>query len=135
MLKQLIVAILTAALFAQGIVYADEPPQPVEVVNVDRVVLLEHLDDTTVGEKVAVATDEGVLAGEIVEKDADDLIIDTPLIQGGAERIVIPVRRIQAIGYTPPPQHSHPNLTAFLLVTTVVLSIVMVTLLRGLGGP
>lgn len=100
MLKQLLSAVVAVAVVSQGIAMADEPvPSAQVVVARDRVALIAHLDAMAAGDRVVVATAEGVIAGELVDHDAGDVLIDRPLVEGGAERIAIPVSEIQGIQY------------------------------------
>jgi len=138
MLKQILSAMLALTVVSQGIVYAQEPARSGDVMTVpDHAALLEHIEELTVGEEVAVATDEGVVAGELVDKDGDDLVIDRPLVEGGAERIAIPLREVQGLGYRQPPSHK-PQTRKTVIVAVVVLGILvgaLVILGRGLAGP
>ena len=102
MVKQLLIVTLAFAVVSQGVAYADEPVRAGDVMTVpDHAALLEHIEALTVGETVAVVTDDGVVAGELVDRDADDLVIDRPLMEGGAERIAIPLREILRAGISP----------------------------------
>ena len=138
MLKQLSIVTLVFAVVSQGIAHADEPARAGDVLTVpDHAALLEHIEAMTVGESVAVATAEGVVSGELVDKDGDDIVIDRPLIEGGAERIAIPLREIQGLGYRQPPSHK-PQTRKTVIVAVVVLGILAGTLVilgRALAGP
>ncbi len=82
MLKQLLIVTLAFAVVSQGVVHADEPARAGDVMTVpDHAALLEHIEAMTVGESVAVVTDDGVVVGELVDKDGDDIVIDRPLIE------------------------------------------------------
>jgi hypothetical protein len=100
MLKKLLSVMLAAAVVSQGIARADEPGPPAGVSIVkDRATLMAHIDGLAEGDRIVLATDDGVLAGEFVEKDADDLLMDRPLLEGGAERITIPLNEIRGVQY------------------------------------
>ena len=138
MLKQLSIVTLVFAVVSQGMVHADEPARAGDVITVpDHAALMEHIEDLTVGEPVAVATAEEVVAGELVDKDGDDIVIDRPLVEGGAERIAIPLREIQGLGYRQPPFQKPPT-SKGAIVAVVVLGILLGTLVilgRALAGP
>jgi hypothetical protein len=138
MLKQLLVAALMTALFAQGIVHAEEPP-PVEMTTVaNNAALVGHIDALTVGEDVVVATDEGIVVGELVDRDADDVIVSRPLIEGGIERIVIPVSRIQGLKYrqaAPGTPSKGNSISTGFIVVVAVIGVVLLLLARALPGP
>ena len=99
MLNRFLSVMLAAAVVSQGVARADEPAAPQVSVVPDRTALAAHIDALEEGDHVAVATDEGLVSGEVVDKDADDLVIDQPLIQGGVERIVVPRREIQGVRF------------------------------------
>jgi hypothetical protein len=138
MLKRCSIVVLALAVLSQGIVHADEPARADDVITVpDRAALLEHLAAMTVGETVAVATDDGVIAGELVDRDADDVVIDRPLIEGGAERVAIPLKEIQGLGYRQPPGHQ-PMTHKAMVIVAVVAGILLTTAIimgRALKGP
>ncbi len=135
MVKPLLAVTLCLAVFSQGIVHAEEPPS-VEVTNVDRAVLAERLDAAVIGEKIAVATDEGVVAGELVDRDENDIFIDSPLVQGGAERVAVPLKRIQAVGVQPWPQSPPSRKKTFIILAVAGAALVVLTILaKGLAGP
>jgi len=98
MVKKLLSVALVLAFVRQGIARADEADARGDIITAPtRASLLAHLDGMTAGDKVAIATAEGVVVGEFVDKDDDDVVIDRPLIQGGAERIAIPLGEIQGV--------------------------------------
>jgi hypothetical protein len=79
------------------------------------------------GDRVAVATADGVVAGELVDKDTDDVVIDQPLIEGGVERIAIPLKEIQAVRYqSPNPLQAHPSAKAWVITAIVVGAFIVV---------
>ena len=121
MVKQLVTLAVALAVVSQGIAHADEPATPGVTVVRDRAALAAHIDALEEGDRVAVATAEGVVSGELVDMDADDLVIDQPLIQGGAERIVVSRREVQGVRYqqTAPSQARVPVKA---LVTVAVIA-------------
>ena len=136
MVKQLLSVTLALAVASQGTARADEPALAGAVIMVsDRTALAAHIDALTVGDRVVVATDDGVVAGELVDKDSDDVVIDRPLLQGGAERIAIPMKEIQGVRYqsTSPPQ-VHPTAKAWVITAVVVGALILVARL-GLLAP
>jgi hypothetical protein len=138
MLKKVLSVMLAAAIVSQGAARADEAAAPHVSVVPDRAALAVHIDALEEGDHVAVATDEGVVSGEVVDKDADDLVIDQPLIQGGAERIAIPRREIQGVRYQPSTAHQARVPVKALVTVAVVVGIVIgiaAMVGRGLGGP
>jgi hypothetical protein len=135
MLKQLLSVALGLGVASQGIARADESmPAGVALVR-DRAALAAHIDALEAGDRVVVATDEGVVSGELVERDADDVVIDRPLIEGGAERIVVARREIQGVRYqsATPPQ-IHPSAKAWVIAAVVVGALIVVARL-GLIAP
>jgi hypothetical protein len=134
MTKQLLSVALSLTILSQGARADEAAPVGVTVLR-DRSALGAHIDALEVGDRVVVATDEGVVSGELVEKDADDLVIDQPLIQGGADRIVIARRGIQGLRY----QQSSPHQTRVegttLIVVAVVVGTVYLVLRHLLSGP
>jgi hypothetical protein len=84
------------------------------------------------GDHLAVATAEGVVAGELVDKDADDVMIDQPLIQGGAERVTIPRRGIQGVRYQQSSAHQAWVPVKALVTLAVIVGAAMI-FLRALG--
>ena len=101
MTKQLLSVALALAVVSQGIVRSDEPGRSVEATTVrDRTVLLAPIEGLSAGDRIA-ATDRGSVAREPVDKDAENVLIDQPLVSGGAERIAIPRRQTQRLRYRP----------------------------------
>ena len=135
MTKQLLSVALSLAVVSQGIARADEAtPAAVTVVR-DRSALAAHIDALEVGDRVVIATDEGVVSGELVDKDAEEMLIDQPLVQGGAERVVVARREIQGVRYQSqrPPQ-VHPGARAWVITAVVVGALILVARL-GLIAP
>jgi hypothetical protein len=134
MVKKLLSVALALAVVSQGAARADEPGTPGAVTTVPtRTALLAHLDGMAAGDTVAIATTEGVVAGELVDKDEDDVVIDRPLIEGGAERIAIPVAEIQGLRYQSAPAQAH--VTAKAIVITAVIVGTALLLMRALLRP
>jgi hypothetical protein len=135
MLKQLLSAVVAVALVTQGIALAGEPVPPGVTIVRDRAALAAHIEALEEGDHVAVATAEGVISGELVDKDADDIVIDQPLIQGGVERIAIPLKEIQGVRYQSanPPQ-VRPSNKAWIITAVVVGALILVARL-GLVAP
>jgi hypothetical protein len=138
MTKQLLSVALSLAVVSQGVARANEPaPADVTVVH-DRAALAVHLDALEPGDRVVVATDEGVVSGELVDKDADEMVIDQPLIEGGAERIVVSRREIQGVRYQPSAAAQTRVPVKALVTVAVVVGILLgiATMVgKGLGGP
>ena len=136
MLKRFLSVTLAAMMVSQGVARADEPAAPHVSVVPDRAALAAHIDALEEGDHVAVATDEGIVSGEVVDKDGDDLVIDQPLIQGGAERIAVPLKDIQAVRYqqSAPPQ-MHIAAKGLVVVAVVVGALILLARWSGLGGP
>jgi hypothetical protein len=137
MLKRFLSLMLVAAVMSQGIARADEPAQSADVMTVrDHTALLAHIEGLTAGDRVVVATAEGIVAGELVDKDGDDVVVDQPLLAGGAERIVIPLREIQGVRYQ---QSAAPQtrlaVKGLVVVAVVVGAVILLVKLSGLGGP
>jgi hypothetical protein len=136
MRNKLVTVAVALAVVSQGIAHADEPAPPGVTVVRDRAALAAHIDALEEGDRVAVATDDGIVAGEFVDKDADDVVIDQPLIHGGAERVTIPRREIQGVQYQ---QRSKGRLTVqdrILIAVVVAAGAFLVwARLAGLGGP
>jgi hypothetical protein len=132
MLKQLLSAVVAVAVVSQGIAMADEPAPPGVTMVRDRAALAAHIEALEEGDHVAVATAEGVVSGELVDKDTDDVVIDQPLIQGGAERVTIPRREIQAIRYQQSSAHQ-TRVPVKALVTIAVIVGAALVFLRALG--
>jgi hypothetical protein len=135
MIKKLLVVAVALAVVSQGIAHADEPVPPGVTVVQDRAALALHIDGLEEGDRVAVATEEGVVAGEVVDKDRDDLVIDQPLIQGGAERIVIPLKEIQGVRYQVSQQSKSTVAGKVLVVAIVVLTAIWLVPRLFLPGP
>ena len=136
MLKQLLSVALAVVVVSQGIARADEPVRAGEVLTVpNHAALLAHIDGLATGDRIVIATDEGVVAGELVDKDADDIVIDRPRLEGGAERIAIPLKEIQGVRYrsASPPQ-VHPSAKAWVITAVVVGALILVARL-GLLAP
>ena len=68
MVKQGLVIAVALAVVIQGIAHADEPAAPQVSVVPDRTALAAHIDALEEGDHVAVATDEGLVSGEVVDK-------------------------------------------------------------------
>ena len=137
MVKQLLSVSLAVAVMSQGIGRADEPARADEVVTVpNHAALLAHIDGLAAGDRIVVATDEGVVGGELVDRDANDLLIDRPLIEGGAERIAIPLKEIQGVRYqsSSPPQTRFTR-TGFLITAVVIGTAFLLIRLLGPAGP
>ena len=127
MIKRISSLALALAVVSQGIARADEPAKAGEVrTEPNQAALLAHLDGMATGDRVAVATAEGVVAGELLDKDADDVIIDRPLIEGGAERIAIPLKEIRGVRYqsASPPQ-TRPSARAWVISAVVVGALIL----------
>ena len=135
-MKRLLSVAVVLAVVSQGIARADEPAPPGVTVGRDRAALAAHIDALEEGDRVAVATDEGIVSGEFVDKDADDIVIDQPLIQGGAERIAIPLKEIRGVRYQSanPPQ-VRPSNKAWIITAVVVGALFVLAKWSGLGGP
>ena len=98
--KRIVALVLALAVVSQGTARATEPATASEVrTEPNQAALLAHLDGMTPGDRVAVAVADGIVAGEFVDKDADDVVIDRPLLEGGVERITIPLKEIQGVRY------------------------------------
>jgi hypothetical protein len=138
MLKKLLSVMLAAMVVSQGIARADEPARSIDVkTEPNQAALLAHLDGMTPGDRLAVATGDGVVAGELVDKDADDVVIDRPLIAGGVERVAIPLKEIQGVRYQSanPPQ-VRPSNRAWIITAVVVGALILVARLGFLApGP
>jgi hypothetical protein len=127
---------LVLAMVGQGMARADEPAPPGVTVVRDRAALAAHIEAMEEGDHVAVATAEGVVSGELVDKDADDVVIDQRLIQGGAERIAIPRKDIRAVRYqqSAAPQ-TRIGTQGLVVVAVVVGALILLAKWSGLGGP
>jgi hypothetical protein len=134
MTKQLLSVALSLAVVSQGIARADEAAAAVTRVS-DRAALAVHIDALEAGDHVTVATDDGIVSGEVVDKDGDDLVIDQPLIQGGAERIVIARREIQGLRYQQSSPHQVRTGVTTLVVVAVVVGVMALVLRRLVPGP
>ena len=135
MIKKLFTMAVVLAVIGQGIARADDPGARGVTMVQDRAALAVHIDALEQGDRVAVATDDGVVSGEIVDRDADDLVIDQPLIQGGAERIIIPRREIQGVRYQQTAAHQ-PRISVNALVTiAVVVGVFFVVVAHLMPGP
>jgi hypothetical protein len=100
MKKKLMAVAVTLAVVSQGIARAEGPAGTAGVlVAKDRAALLAHIEGLAEGDRIVIATDDGIAAGEFVEKDADDLVMDRPLLEGGVERITIPLSEIRGVQY------------------------------------
>ena len=136
MTKQLLSVALSLAVVSQGIARADEAaPAAVTLVR-DRAALAVHIDALEAGDRIVVATDEGVVSGELVDKDAEEMVIDQPLIQGGAERVVVARREIQGVRYqqSSSPHQVRAGVTT-LVVVAVVIGVMALVLRRLVPGP
>src|SRR4051812_38409784 len=121
MLKRLLRVMLAATVVSQGVAQADEvAARDVSVVR-DRAALAAHIDGLAEGDRVAIATDEGIVSGEVVDKDADDVIVDQPLAQGGVERVVIPRYAIQGVQYHQTPK-GHLTVQDRIAIVAVVVA-------------
>jgi hypothetical protein len=135
MTKPLLSVALSLALVSQGIASADEaPPAAVTVVR-DRAALAVHIDALEQGDRIVVATDEGIISGEVVDRDDADLVVDQPLIQGGAERIVVARREIQGVRYQQSSPHQVRAGVTTLVVVAVVIGVLALVLKRLMPGP
>ena len=135
MTKQLLSVALSLAVVSQGIARADEAaPAAVTLVR-DRAALAVHIDALEAGDRIVVATDEGVVSGELVDKDADEMVIDQPLIQGGAERVVVARREIQGVRYQQSSPHQVRAGVTTLVVVAVVIGVMALVLRRLVPGP
>ena len=132
--KQLLSVALSLAVVSQGIARADEQARAVTLVS-DRSALAAHVDALEIGDHIVVATDEGIVSGELVDKDAEEMVIDQPLIQGGAERVVVARHEIQGVRYQSarPPQ-VHPSAKAWVITAVVIGALILVARL-GLIAP
>ena len=135
MTKQLLSVALSLAVLSQGIARADEAaPAAVTLVR-DRAALAVHIDALEAGDRIVVATDEGVVSGELVDKDAEEVVIDQPLIQGGAERVVVARREIQGVRYQQSSPHQVRAGVTTLVVVAVVIGVMALVLRRLVPGP
>lgn len=126
MLKRLLILTLVFAFTAQGIARAEEPAGAGVTTVPDRRALLAHIEAMSAGDRIAVITEDGVVTGEFVDRDTDDLVIDQPLLEGGADRITIPLKEIQGVSYQP---LSASNQSRTITVVAVVAGVVVGTLL------
>jgi hypothetical protein len=136
MTRQLLSVALCIAVVSQGIAYADEAvPAGITLVR-DRSALAAHIDALEEGDRIVVATDDGVVFGNLVDKDTDELVIDQPLLQGGAERIVVARREIQGVRYlsAQPPQ-AHVTAKGLLVTAVVVGGLLLLARLLVPVGP
>jgi hypothetical protein len=135
MTKQLLSVALSLAVVSQGIARADEAtPAAVTLVR-DRAALAAHIDALEPGDRVVVATDDGVVSGELVDKDADEMVIDQPLIQGGAERVVVARREIQGVRYQQSSPHQVRAGVITLVVVAAAIGAIALVLRRLVPGP
>ena len=134
MLYRFLSVMLAAAMVSQGVARADQPTKAGAVrTEPNQAALLAHLDGMTLGDRVAVATADGIVAGELVDKDADDVVIDRPLLEGGAERVAIPLKEIQGVRYqSQNPSQVRPSAKAWVITAVVVGALI---LLARLGFP
>ena len=128
MVRKLMTVAVVLAVVSQGIARADEPGRPAVAVVRDRAALAAHIDAMEEGDHIAIATAEGVVLGELVDKDADDVVIDQPLIQGGAERVVVSRRDIQGVRYQQSTAHQTRVPMKALVTIAVVVGAVVVFL-------
>jgi hypothetical protein len=138
MTRQLLSVALSLAVVSQGIARADEAATAAIMVVRDRAALAAHIDSLEAGDRIVVATDDGVIAGEFVEKDDGAMLIDRPLIEGGAERMTIPLKEIQGIRYQTPAVTTRADKIGKTIVIVALLGAgvwLWTTLVRGLGGP
>jgi hypothetical protein len=94
-----------------------------------------HIDALEVGDRVIVATDDGVVSGELVDKDADEMVIDQPLIQGGAERVVVARREVQGVRYQQSSPHQVRVGVTTLVVVAAAIGVIALMLRRLVPGP
>ena len=128
MFKRLLSVVIAATVMTQGFAAAAESAADRDVVTVpDRAALAAHIDALEAGDRVAVATEEGVIAGELIDKDADDIVIDQPLVQGGAERIAIPRADVRGLRYQSRPSQAHATVKG-LVITAIVIGFVYLAL-------
>jgi hypothetical protein len=135
MTKRLLSVALCLAVVAHGMAYADEAAAGITLVR-DREALAAHIDRLEEGDHVVLATDEGVVSGAMIDKDADELVIDQPLVQGGTERIVVARREIQGLRYqsAQPPQ-AHVTAKSLLITAVVVGGLLLLVRLLVPVGP
>ena len=133
MVRKLLCAILALTFVGPGIVRADEPPRDDRVTPVaDRAALLEHVESLSEGDAVLVVTDEGGVVGDVVEKTADELILDRPLVEGGAERVVVPLKEIQGLQVGSASRHSTKGR---IIVIAAIVGAVVTVLALGMFRP
>ena len=124
MVKRLLSGLLALALVSQGIARADGTGTSTRILTVrDQAALLAHIEAMTPGDRIMIATAEGTIAGEFVDRDANDVVIDRPLVEGGAERLTIPLREIQGVQYQAAPGPSR--------VETVEKAVIVVALITA----
>jgi hypothetical protein len=138
MLKKLLSVMLAATVVSQGVARADESTKEGAVrTEPNQAALLAHLDGMTPGDRVAVATADGIVAGELVDKDADDVVIDRPRLEGGVERVAIPLKEVQGVRYqSQNPSQVRPSAKAWVITAVVVGALILVARLGFLApGP
>ena len=133
MLKRFLSVMLAATVMSQGIARAEEPAQSTEVMTVrDHTALLAHIEGLTSGDRIEVATGKGIVAGELVDKGAGDIVIDQPPVAGGAERIAILRQEIQRFRYQPgivPHATPIPWKTVAVLAAIVAVGVLLTSVL------
>ena len=136
MKKKLLRVMLAATVVSQGIARADEPAPPGVSVVRDRAAVAARIDGLAEGDRVAIATDEGIVSGEVVDKDADDVIVDQPLVPGGVERVAIPRHEIRGVQYQQTPR-GHLTVQDRIVIGTVVVvgAFLIWAKWAGVGGP
>ena len=135
-MRTLLSACLALGWLNQGIARAEEasdrPAGNVTVVP-DSAALARSLARMAPGDRILVATDEGAIVAEFVEERDGDLIVDRALIEGGFDRLAIPMSEVRGVSLSAP--HAPPRTGKVIAIAAGTVAAVLLSRLLLSGGP
>jgi hypothetical protein len=135
-MRKVLSVLLVAGFVNQGIVRAHEVPRDARAEDVaivpDAAALARSIERLSAGDRIVVVTAEGAVDGEYVEQSGGDLIVDRLLLEGGAERMAIPLGEVQGVRFAPPPAGQPASSRTAVTVIAVAGAVAAVLLLRWL---
>jgi hypothetical protein len=135
-MRNVLSVLLVVGFVNQGIARAQEVSRGERVEDVaivpDAAALARSIERLSAGDRIVVATEEGAVDGEFVEQSDGDLVVDRLLLEGGAERLAIPLAEVQGVRFAPPPGGQRANARTATMVVAVASAVAAVLLLRWL---
>jgi hypothetical protein len=134
-MRKMLSVLLVLGCVNHGVVSAQESTAAPGLENVtvvpDVAALARSIERMSAHDRIVVVTEEGSLDGEYVEVSGGDLVVDRVLVEGGVERLAIPLSELQGVHFAPPAMQ-RAGARPVIVAVAIVGAVAAVLLLRWL---